>query len=297
MRSTITNSFLIATCFWAATSVDAQVVRFDAPTDVIQVPGNSVATFGLTLEARVKLLACGTPGGHRIYGEQQDALEDKVLGISTDRINGSAWTGATYSGMAFETSLDIGRWYHVAFVRDGGEERLYLDGQLQATREMIPPISNAPNSARSIGAYRYAVGVLAEAPACQIDYLRVSNSVRYDADFTPPAEADLVPDVNTELLYFFNEPAGSLQVQDESAAGNHGVVGAGNFPLATSPTLGDEALCPADLDGSCSVGFGDLTDMLSNWGPCAGDCEADLDGSGSVGFGDLTELLSGWGAC
>ena len=59
----------------------------------------------------------------------------------------------------------------------------------------------------------------------------------------------------------------------------------------------DECECPSDLDGSGSVGFGDLTQMLSAWGACATTCPEDLDGDGTVGFADLTMLLSDWGPC
>ena len=54
--------------------------------------------------------------------------------------------------------------------------------------------------------------------------------------------------------------------------------------------------CIADLDGDGNVGFGDLLELLSFWGPCP-DCPQDLDGSGEVGFGDLLFLLSAWGLC
>jgi hypothetical protein len=53
--------------------------------------------------------------------------------------------------------------------------------------------------------------------------------------------------------------------------------------------------CPADLDGSGDVGFGDLLLLLAAWGPCC--CPEDLDGSGDVGFGDLLLLLASWGPC
>ncbi len=55
--------------------------------------------------------------------------------------------------------------------------------------------------------------------------------------------------------------------------------------------------CPADLDDSGDVGFGDLLILLAAWGSCEGDCPADLDGSGFVGFGDLLIVLAAWGPC
>jgi hypothetical protein len=45
-----------------------------------------------------------------------------------------------------------------------------------------------------------------------------------------------------------------------------------------------------DLDGDGSVGGGDLSVLLLDFGPCAG-CASDLDGSGTVDSGDLSVLL------
>jgi len=50
---------------------------------------------------------------------------------------------------------------------------------------------------------------------------------------------------------------------------------------------------PADLDGSGTVGSGDLGILLAAWGSAGG--AADLDGSGLVGSGDLGILLAAWG--
>ena len=52
--------------------------------------------------------------------------------------------------------------------------------------------------------------------------------------------------------------------------------------------------CPADLDGSGSVGAGDLAILLAAWG---GGGPADFDNSGIVGAGDLAILLAAWGPC
>jgi hypothetical protein len=276
----------------------AEVVFFAAPTDTIQVEGNSVATSELTIEARVRRLSCGPVSG-RLYSEQADALEDKALYASESTISGGAWTGVGYTGLQADAQLIAGRWYHLAFVRDGDEERLYLDGELQAQRTWAPSIRNAANSERTLGAFQYTGGgPFAQAVGCQIDFVRVSDSVRYvGPTFSPPSEADLAADGNTQLLFFFDEPSGSAVIEDASAGNHDGVVGVGTFATATSPTLGAEALCPADIDGSCEVGFADLTQLLGTWGPCDSDCPTDLDGSGGVGFGDLTELLGTWGPC
>lgn len=58
----------------------------------------------------------------------------------------------------------------------------------------------------------------------------------------------------------------------------------------------NDQLCPADLDGDCSVGASDLLLLLASWGPCPG-CAADLDCNLVVGASDLLILLASWGLC
>jgi len=57
------------------------------------------------------------------------------------------------------------------------------------------------------------------------------------------------------------------------------------------------APCPADLDGTGTVGFDDLLAVLAAWGGCEESCPADLDGSGAVDFDDVLSVLSAWGPC
>ena len=72
------------------------------------------------------------------------------------------------------------------------------------------------------------------------------------------------------------------------------LIGAAAGLLFVAP--GAHAVCDADIDGDCSVGFGDLIALLADWGPCPG-CDTDLDGDGSVGFSDLLSALTQWGPC
>ena len=53
--------------------------------------------------------------------------------------------------------------------------------------------------------------------------------------------------------------------------------------------------CPADLDGSGAVDFGDILRILAAWGNTGG--AEDLDESGVVDFGDLLIVLAAWGPC
>ncbi|MCP3905789.1 MAG: hypothetical protein GY715_19350 [Planctomycetes bacterium] len=55
--------------------------------------------------------------------------------------------------------------------------------------------------------------------------------------------------------------------------------------------------CPADLDGSGDVGFGDILQVIGAWGPCGTPCPQDLSGNGNVDFADILAVIGAWGSC
>ena len=57
----------------------------------------------------------------------------------------------------------------------------------------------------------------------------------------------------------------------------------------------DECECPADLDDSGAVDFGDILAILAAWGDKG--APEDLDESGIVDFGDILAVLAAWGPC
>ncbi|MCP3904887.1 MAG: right-handed parallel beta-helix repeat-containing protein [Planctomycetes bacterium] len=56
-------------------------------------------------------------------------------------------------------------------------------------------------------------------------------------------------------------------------------------------------VCPADLDGSDDVGFGDILAIIAAWGPCGVPCPEDLSGNGDVDFADILAVIGAWGVC
>ncbi|MCP3904140.1 MAG: LamG domain-containing protein, partial [Planctomycetes bacterium] len=54
--------------------------------------------------------------------------------------------------------------------------------------------------------------------------------------------------------------------------------------------------CTADLDGSGDVGFGDILEVIANWGFCPG-CPQDLSGNNQVDFADILAVIGAWGPC
>ncbi|MCP3904488.1 MAG: right-handed parallel beta-helix repeat-containing protein [Planctomycetes bacterium] len=101
-------------------------------------------------------------------------------------------------------------------------------------------------------------------------------------------------------------PAGTTQDLDGSPrfVDDPGVVDTGN-PDGVHPLVDmgayERALpvaCPADLDGSGDVGFGDILAIIGAWGPCApGPCEQDLSGNRQVDFADILAVIAAWGPC
>ncbi|MHC5115135.1 MAG: DNRLRE domain-containing protein [Planctomycetota bacterium] len=59
----------------------------------------------------------------------------------------------------------------------------------------------------------------------------------------------------------------------------------------------DPPPCPADLDGSGDVGFGDILQIIGAWGPCGVPCPEDLSGNGAVDFADILAVIAAWGPC
>ncbi|MCP3902548.1 MAG: hypothetical protein GY715_02845 [Planctomycetes bacterium] len=54
--------------------------------------------------------------------------------------------------------------------------------------------------------------------------------------------------------------------------------------------------CFGDVDGSGSVGFGDILGVIGGWGPCPG-CPEDLSGNGVLDFADILQIIGNWGPC
>ncbi|MCP3903962.1 MAG: LamG domain-containing protein [Planctomycetes bacterium] len=109
------------------------------------------------------------------------------------------------------------------------------------------------------------------------------------------------------LGWIFYDTSGSLDLNDLGAGvslnwGNsdflvHAVGSDGVLEHdANVNGIPDECECPADLDGSGDVGFGDILAVIGAWGPC-GSCPEDLNDNGSVDFADILIIIASWGAC
>lgn len=115
------------------TPCSAGVARFERTTDTISVSGGLSLGNAATFEARI-LLTHPITNYAFVFNEWTDGQEDKTLVLST----GPMLYGFAYpvggSGLTASDILSLNEWHHIAYVYDGTEERLYLDGSLRASR-------------------------------------------------------------------------------------------------------------------------------------------------------------------
>ncbi|HSI20581.1 MAG TPA: LamG domain-containing protein [Verrucomicrobiae bacterium] len=138
-------------------------------------------------------------------------------------------------------TVNDGIWHHFALVRVGTSISQYLDGVLQ----QITTNAGISASISNTDALRLGRnGTTGNNFNGYLDEVRLSNSARYTAAFTP-SNREFVVDANTLGLWHLNNPAGQY-VMDASTNANHGTVGTDNTvssddPYLVSPSLAGTA--------------------------------------------------------
>lgn len=132
---------------------------------------------------------------------------------------------------------EMGKTRHVAGVFDKNVLRLYIDGKLAGQKDITLQPALTKVKAGFVLGYGSYHGLIGE--------VRVSQTVRYDKDFTPAHRFE--PDAHTLALYHFDEGAGD-KLSDSSGNNHHGkIVGAkwvkvDGSPIASPPSAGAFAL-------------------------------------------------------
>jgi hypothetical protein len=211
----------------------AQYAWFGKNTDIIAVEGQTELGDQCTVEA-VLLLPTSQHSGGNIFNEWMLEKEEKSLGASITSISAVAFPNDYLEATERKGLVSLGTWHHIAFVCNGSEQRLYLDGLRIQSAPALSPIGNAPGQAflgyapRDGSDFPSFVGFL--------DSIRVSKVARYSGlSFTPPA-GDLTSDPDTLLLYNFNDAPDSTTVRDEGPLSRVGTLGKG-YTGATAPRL------------------------------------------------------------
>jgi hypothetical protein len=113
------------------------------------------------------------------------------LALTTD----FKFAGAIYSDNSSQniasvispTVVQVGVWYHVAFVRNGTSLVLYVDGESVSTFTLTSNVNVAPNPLTLLNIGSYGNRVYPNSFGGYIDDLRITKGVaRYEANFTPP---------------------------------------------------------------------------------------------------------------
>jgi len=229
---------------------NAQVAHFDQITDTIAFAGDTTLGTAATFEA-VLTLSDSDFNHASVFFEQSSGREDKRLYLNASSLGGNAVNvPLNPTGLQAAVPISFNVFHHIAFVRDGGEERVYLDGGLVASRTVTGDIGNWPQADSWYpGAIGASVFDRTTVPARSfigcLETVRVSDTARYSGtSFTAPT-GDLTTDANTLLLYNFNpEEISGNTVTDLSGNGHSGTFGTG-FTGATSPTIGTREGCVA----------------------------------------------------
>ncbi|MCH7610921.1 MAG: carboxypeptidase regulatory-like domain-containing protein [Chloroflexi bacterium] len=170
-----------------------------------------------------------TPGGDNwIYGNilfdrgvfGDGDYGDYGISLANGRIAFGAANGAVGETICGAIDLADGLWHHVAVTRDlAGEMRVFVDGQLDSSGTgPVGDISYRDGRTASyvndpflvLGAEKHdADNAIYPSFGGWLDEIRLSNSIRYSADFAPPTER-FASDSNTVALYHLNEGYGNL---------------------------------------------------------------------------------------
>lgn len=115
--------------------------------------------------------------------------------------NGGKATAVFTDGQSLASSVTVsdGAWHHVAVSSDGSTQRMFVDGVLQASRSSAALLGFGASTGNVSGVGWHS-GNTSFGWIGQIDELRISNTARYTAAFTPASTA-FGYDTNTANLW------------------------------------------------------------------------------------------------
>ena len=196
-------------------------LSFDGVNDWVSVAGSIFTNYAAfhTIEMWLRSSNDSQPAGHffsksgEFYRDVSMYYQRGILGARFVDPNGSV------SKIEVDTPVDISTWTHVAWVKDGGVMRLFVNGRL--VKSAYP----STYWVRWDDPYGTGYVVLGRAnPGANMNFffdgdigaVRISGTALYSSDFVPPR---FTKDVSTLLLYNFLTP-GVGTLTDESG-GNH----------------------------------------------------------------------------
>ena len=195
-------------------------IQFTRGSDSIRLAGGSLTggvplSAAFTVEGVFRFPAPNTygvltspPAGANIWEEAASGTEDISVYLTSSTGFGAFWTGSASSpgngsnGGITGPTLPLNTWVHLAWVFDGAQERIYVNGALTSSVSLpggYPP--SVPSVNTALG-YNSGRGDIPPSSGAVFDLacFRISSVARYSgASFAPPT-SPWSPDANTLLL-------------------------------------------------------------------------------------------------
>jgi len=141
--------------------------------------------------------------------ENVGSNDSPILYITATNIIFKFGGGASQIDVAHNLSTDT--WHHIAVTRDGRDYEIYIDGNSVGTNTDTLD-QDIPSTVYTIGA-AFGGGLASDG---YFDETRISTSVRYTSNFTPPT-SEFTTDSNTLILLHFDGANGSTDIIDSAA--------------------------------------------------------------------------------
>lgn len=129
-------------------------------------------------------------------------------------------------------------WYHIAIVRQGLNLSLYLNGQLEASKELITMAIPSEDTPLILGANADLHSDIFNPLWGQVDEVRISSTPRYTGNFIPPTQP-FTSDSTTGLLLHLDGNTKDFSPLNQPA------IPFGNLQFTFYPTWPDNGHCPA----------------------------------------------------
>jgi hypothetical protein len=123
------------------------------------------------------------------------------------------FTGSANFVTTSGVTIGINTWYHLAFVKNGTNLKIYVDGVERASATLSGTPQSAITVPFQIGSAR---GTTLASLHAHIDELRVSKTARYTSGFTPATTA-FVNDADTVLLLHMDGTNGGTTFTDDNS--------------------------------------------------------------------------------
>lgn len=253
-------------------------LTFDGNNDRLQFPSNSTIDFPANQDFTIEFWV-NIPVGSSTYGVILEKLNPGFGYPYAIRYQGASkklvflrWDAVNNPTVFTNSTFDDGQWHHVAFIKDGGTLRIFVDGQEDATTS-----DTVTGQVTGNGVVYFGSRGTGEYMKGSFDELRFWNTARTPAQINDNLNSDLTGSETglvgyypfTKLASSPNFPAGGIL--DQSPTGNNGF--AVGIPQYNAPDWSYGApVSGTDSDGD---GVGDRCDL------CQGDDatgDTDMDG-------------------